>query len=156
MQNIDKQKITEVILYIANKIPECTPLRCMRLVYIADKTHLEKYARFISTDIYQATQHDGALPMYAQEIITDDFKLKKGYFFKDTRQADTDLLSESDTKVLDLVIKLYGEYPMWHLREMAQDKAWQSALDNQQRLVSEDAIACTLDDGWELIEYLHS
>lgn len=158
MSKIERDKIIETILYIANKIPECTPMRCMKLMYIADKTSLEHIGRFISSDLYLASPN-GAVPMYAAEIFLKVFKIDETHMthpLKNTRQADTDKLSQSDVTTLDLIIKLYGEYPMWHLRQMIQDKAWGAAVRHEQRIVSEDSIAGTFDNGGLLIEYLHT
>ncbi len=52
----DEQKTREVIIYIANRIPGLTVHQLFSLLYIADKTSLEQYGRFITGDTYYAVE----------------------------------------------------------------------------------------------------
>lgn len=168
MQAINKTKIGVVIHYLVKIISgryereRINSTRVLRLIYLADKTHLEEWGRTISSDIYTADKERGVVPKFAEEAINQsgksgvDFQYIENQFKLLNLEPNIDELSESDIKVLNLIIELYGNLPMWHLRQLSCDRAWQIAVEKGERLVNLDDIAKQFDDSEALINYLHT
>ena len=161
----DKTKATEAILYLAQRISEHDIYGICKLLYLADKTSLEKYGRFIFGETYYAMVN-GATPSNAYDLIKnvaiepiDDFKLE-GNDVIPQRDPDLNYLSKSDIECLDLIIKIYGQMPYWMRRKAAHDEAWQSAWDKKGNKDSKqmpvETIAALLDDSDNLIDYLRN
>jgi uncharacterized phage-associated protein len=64
--NLDKG--IEAILYIAQKVDDPTFHRISKIMYFADRKHLEKYGRFICGDSYVAMKH-GPVPSEIYDIL---------------------------------------------------------------------------------------
>ena len=67
------EKAIEVILYIAEHIKEPTFHTVSKVLYFADKEHLEKYGRFICGDSYIAMRR-GPVPSGVYDLL----KLARG------------------------------------------------------------------------------
>lgn len=158
------QKTVEVILYITNHISDPTILTVAKLMYFADKTSLEEYGRFCSGETYVAMKH-GPVPSNAYDLMkaardTEQygFTIHHNYHIKPLRDANLDELSESDIACLDKIIKLYGEYPAWHLRELSHDAAWEEtwleAGEKSSTPIPLERIINTMDDAEDLLDHL--
>ena len=131
----DREKAKEAILYIASHAPIPDRFNICRIIYFADKYHLEKYARFICGDSYAAMIH-GPVPSATYDII----KAADNGFIADIsvndwdvagmRQPRLEVFSESDIEALDWAIHEYGELPFKVLRDISHDEAWKAATDN--------------------------
>jgi uncharacterized phage-associated protein len=128
--DFDQQKAIEIILYIATRVSDPAYLRVLKLMYLADKTSLEMYGQFVSTDSYVAMEH-GPVPTKSYDLIkrakrkeVDEFSIEHEYQICPLRNPDKDELSESDIIVLDEIIKQYGSLPLWDLRDKTHDAAW--------------------------------
>lgn len=64
----DEDVAIEVILYIAHCVLDPTFHRISKIMYFADKTHLERYGRFICGDNYVSMQH-GSVPSFMYDIL---------------------------------------------------------------------------------------
>jgi hypothetical protein len=159
----DRAKAIETILYLAKRIEDPTLHSIGKLLYFSDKTSLEKYGRFICGDDYYAMKW-GPVPTHTYDLMKEaanqdnlPFELH-GYVVEPSRDADTDILSESDIECLDASIRLYGDVPMWKRHEDSADRAYKQAWERRGasgsvRMSIED-IASLLDDGDELIAFL--
>jgi len=166
------EKSIEAILYIAQYVEQPTFHRISKVMYFADKVHLEKYGRFICGDSYVAMKH-GPVPMYTYDIL----KVVRGDgfapFFKETdiqlaekafividkslvkplRAAQLDYFSESDLECLDGSIKEYGSMSFGQLTDLSHDKAWQAADENDH--IDIEQIVATLTSTENLLDLLH-
>ncbi|MEK8019849.1 MAG: Panacea domain-containing protein [Candidatus Parabeggiatoa sp.] len=140
----DEEQAIEAIVYIAQNVKEPTFHRISKVMYFADKAHLEQYGRFISGDSYVAMKH-GPVPISSYEILKsvrgdgktsclaqakNAFCVQNKYLVKPLRQADCDYLSDSDLECLDKAIKEYGALSFQELTELSHDSAWHNADEN--------------------------
>ncbi|MGB7338928.1 MAG: Panacea domain-containing protein [Phototrophicaceae bacterium] len=162
----DLQKALEAIIYLANKTQEQpTFMRVVKLMYLADKTSLEQYGRFISGDTYYAMK-DGPVPTHTYDILKDTESNDKGFevihrnypTIKVHRDANLDYLSESDTICLDKTLAAFDHHPTWRLREISHDEAWEAtweeAQGNNSVIIPIQRIADLLENSEELLDYL--
>jgi uncharacterized phage-associated protein len=160
----DREKATEVILYLASKATVPNIYGICKLLYLADKTHLSKYGRFIFGDNYVAMRAGGT-PSNAYDLLKEVRKNPTSVlrvednFVVALREPDLDYLSQSDIECLDQVIEEYGEPSDWtKMRDACHDAAWQKAWDNRgihrSRPISVESIVQLFDNSDELIDYL--
>lgn len=100
----NRQKAIETILFFANRVSEPTRLKVMKLIYLADKTSLEKYGRFISGDTYVAMKH-GPVPSCSYDLVKSsqvDYAFKSdGNNVVPVRDYDVNEFSKSDVECLE-------------------------------------------------------
>ena len=173
--NFNIEKGIESLLYILDlleKTVEPTIHSVSKVLYFADKEHLEKYGRFICGDSYYAMKH-GPVPSQiynllklvrgdlspsfqpSQEIseqVLQAFKIVDKHDIKKLRQANTDFLSDSDMECLNHSAVKYGGLSFAKLTELSHDRAWESADEND--LIDVEDIIKTFDDSIEILEHL--
>ena len=142
------EKAIETILYIVNKLQAANFHRISKMMYFADKAHLEEYGCFICGDSYIAMKH-GPVPNCTYDILKavqgDGFALanniieeaKRAFtvlqdnsIVKPLRKVDLDELSESEMECLDRAISQYGTLSFQALSELSHDAPWQAADEN--------------------------
>ena len=159
----NKTKAIESMLYLAERVRDADVYGICKLLYLADKTCLEKYGRFMFGESYYAMK-EGATPSNAYDILKDAAKksvkgLKvKGNQIIPLRKPNLDYLSQADTECLDLIINAYGHVPNWDRRRHAHDEAWREVWSQKGSsnsvLMPVESIAKYLEDSDELIDYL--
>jgi hypothetical protein len=155
----DDKKAVEIILYIATRVPEPDRLHINKIVYTADRYHLASYGRFTCGDKYRSMDK-GAVPSGIYDFLkgnrdtVDRSFTREGNRIKPERDANTDLLSESDIECLDRAIRELGSLETQELIEVCHDQAWHATGRN--KMISVEEIAKTLPNGAEIIGYLHS
>jgi uncharacterized phage-associated protein len=162
----DPEKAVEVVLYIANRAPIRDVYHVLKLLYFADKAHLERYGRFICGDNYVAMK-SGAVPSGTYDIIKDirgdgihsfteharhAFTLQDEVIISPLRHADTTILSESDIECLDESIEKYGSLSGAELKRHSHDEAYKAADEND--FIDVEKIAGMFPDGEKLIKHL--
>lgn len=162
----DPERSIEALLYLAERAKEPTKMSLLKLLYFADKTSLEKYARFITGDSYYAMQHGPvASHIYNWMKSNSDVTSTLGFAVEGNkiialRPSNLTKLSVSDVECLELILTLYGQHPAWGIREIShQDMAWaknwaKQTKDNNSIPIPIEDILETLDEGEELLEYL--
>lgn len=163
----DPEKALNAILWIAKRIPSPTFHSISKLLYFADRLHLERYGRLISGDSYvamkngpvpsgaydimKAVRGDGtcAVEAEAQEALTVDGR----YHVIPRRAANEAHFSESDLECLHETIQQYGSLSFKELTDLSHDAAWDSADEND--IIELEQIIATLPDGASLLEHLH-
>jgi uncharacterized phage-associated protein len=156
----------ETILYIANRVNAPTFHRISKIMYFADKMHLEKYGRFICGDNYVAMKH-GPVPSGAYDILKavrfngyphikdearEAFEVIN-YTVIPNRDADLDQFSDSDIECLDYAIKEYGTRTFNELTNLSHDEAWKTTGENE--FIEIEQIAATFADPSDLLEHLN-
>jgi len=163
----DPEKAIETLLYVANRVKAPTFHKVFKLLYFADRQHLQEYARFISGDRYIAMRHgpvpsgtydltkaargDAIWPQYS-ETLKRAFAVDGNFSIRPLRDADLCLLSETDRECLDWAIGQYGSRSFKERSSISHDKAWRSANENDE--IPVELIARTLDDGELVLNYL--
>ncbi len=167
MSNITFQfnqtKAVESILYLAQKVSDSNIYGICKLLYLVDKTSLEKYGRFIFGESYFAME-GGATPSNAYDLLKQVAKapiygLKvEGNQIIPLRNPDLDYLSESDIECLDQIISVYGKVPNWLRDRDAHDEAWQESWHKRGHkksvLMPIESIVELLTDSVDLADYL--
>jgi uncharacterized phage-associated protein len=131
----DKEKALETLLYVAQKAPRPDRFHLCKIIYFADKDHLENFGRFVFGDYYTAMQH-GPVPSGAYDLIkaseageVEDLKADDLYVIG-LRAPRLDLFSESDLEALDRAITKYGSESFDRLSLLSHDDAWKATTDN--------------------------
>lgn len=140
-------KAFEVLAFMANTTPDLTPLYVAKILFYAEKWHLNKYGRPIMADTYIAMPK-GPVPSTIRDYIEqnwlwvdrpDDLDRaitidRSGYLPKlrrGTRDADLSVLSESDIECLREAITFCTAKTPDELSRLAHlEKAWRNAPGN--------------------------
>lgn len=167
--NFDQNKALELILYIAERVSDPGFHRVSKILYFADKEHLESFGRLITQDNYVAMKH-GPVPSASYDILKfvrnvdgnhvddrfrplfDAFTVKGGYNIVPLRDADVDLLSDSEIQCLDSAIEQYGGMSFQNLTNASHDDAWDAADENE--TIRIEAIARTCPSARELLAHI--
>ena len=163
MIKFDKQKAHEIILYFANRCKVHDFYNILKYLYLADKLHLEKYGRFISSDFHVAMDW-GPVPSTTYNIIKNvrdgkdnsfDFKINR-HKVNPLRDANSDFLSESDIECMDIIISKYGNCGFKKIHDESIDDAYNKhhKKGTSKRIPLEDIIK-TLPNSNELLEYIN-
>ena len=162
-RDLDREKAVEVLLYVTKTVPDM--YKALKVIYFADRIHLEKYGRLIYRDRYVALAH-GPVPSVAYDIVkgadgypgvsarargSECFSMS-GYSISGRRNPDLELLSESDIECLDAAIREYGRKSFEFLKDKSHDAAWKSADPNDN--ISIEDLARSLEGGEDLLEHI--
>jgi uncharacterized phage-associated protein len=159
----DRRKAIETILYLVKRVSGSDIYGICKLLYLADKTSLEKYGRFIFGETYCAMK-EGSTPSNAYDLLkevsqkpTDELQVEGNQVIA-KRDANTEHLSESDIECLDQIISVWGEVPNWSRRAAAHDEAWEKAWGKRGTKgsvrIPVESIVELFDDSEDLINYL--
>lgn len=163
-----KDKALEAILYIVEKTHAPSFHQISKIMYFADRDHLEKYGRFIAGDSYVAMKH-GPVPSGTYDLLKSKrspplqsgghafdadttFEVRNGHDVKGLRAANLDRLSDSDVECLDSALSKYGSLSFNQLTELSHDATW-SASDANDLIEIEDFLN-TFENSRELSEHL--
>lgn len=144
----DPEKLVHTLAFFAkNGAEHLDTMKAAKLLYFADKLHLQKYGRPILGDDYYCMKH-GPIPTLALNIIqsaiaaneaADGSELMAEYFDVDKsgkypelvakKDPDLDGFSDSDIEVLTEVAGKYGRLTAWDLRELAHEQPEVKAAD---------------------------
>lgn len=166
---LDAEKALETVLYVANKTTDL--FHIVKILYYADKLHLEAEGTQITGDYYVAME-DGPVPSGAYDLIKlvrgDRFSYEPkiiaahpekalqvvGDVVKPLRAADEDCLSESDKACLDEAIKRYADMDgRWLWREVHTEESYKKTERNQP-IQLRDIISLDIKNGNDILEYL--
>lgn len=165
--NFNAEKAVEVILYISSKTITPDIYHVGKILYFADKEHLEKFGRLICNDSYVAMKN-GPVPSETYDIIkavrddlikysyyehaANSFFIKKGSnMITPLRKQNDDLLSQSDKECLDHSIQKYGSLSFNELKRFSHDAAFRLAGEDD--FIPIENIIRTLNDGNLLLEH---
>ncbi|WP_182056504.1 Panacea domain-containing protein [Pantoea sp. ME81] len=170
----DSEKALEAILYVASKAPIPDLYHVGKLMYFADRKHLERYGRLITGDNYKAMKNgpvaSGAYDLLklargdvgqrcpagcTPEIVRESLVVSSGgdHAVNVKRDFNADFLSKSDIICLDEAIAEYGTLTFGELNDISHDDVWRSASRNDE--IPLEVIAAHSKNGQDLLEYLH-
>lgn len=160
----DKKKAVEAILYLTPRVSKPDVYDICKLLYIADKTSLEKYGRFVFGESYFALP-EGATPSNAYDLLKrawdrpiDGIRVLKEGKVISLREPDLDYLSESDIECLDQTIGIFGgasiDARKKEAHDAAYDKAWATRGKKGSVKIPIESIAELFANADDLIDYL--
>lgn len=164
----DPEKALNLVLYVAREVPLATFHTISKVIYFADKLHLQRYGRLICGDSYVAMKH-GPVPSEIYDMMKDvrgdgfsehwqtareAFQVKGKATVVPSKAPDLDVFSDSDLECLAESIKTYGHLDFARLTELSHDAAWKATDDND--MIDLEQIAATLPDGPALIQHLRA
>ena len=150
-------KIVELLLYLASKRPGADKYQAVKLFYLADREHLNRFGRPITFDNYYALwygpvaskaldllENDGWVLREAKieelPFITEIGQAKNGspttYIRDPKRAVNLDLFSKSDLRVFDEIIEKYGDASFEDLMNLTHEHegyklAWNNRREGQ-------------------------
>jgi uncharacterized phage-associated protein len=159
-----------VIGFIASRLGAPDFHKVNKLLYFADKLHLERYGRQIIHDHYIAMEYgpvaSGAYDLLQlgradpKNTITAPWlrmSNSKIPTVESVQAPDLDQLSDSDIECLNEVIERYGQLSFDELTDQSHDAAWnlaRSRLANSPMLLEE--IAATLPNAGNVLSHLRN
>lgn len=166
----DREKALETILLIAKHLNTPTLHSVSKILYLADKRHLQDFGRLTCGDKYIAMEYgpvpSGVYDMMKvagdrhridpdwDEVIKDAFEVRGGRRIKLKRQPDTALLAESEIDCIKKTIIKYGKKSFGQLTDITHDEAWRKTAEA--RPIPLEAIAKTLSNAEEVVAYLRT
>ena len=162
----DPDKAIQAILFVARSITGATFHQISKIIYFADKDHLQKYGRLICGDSYVAMKH-GPVPSGIYDIMKPvrgdgssdcieqaekSFAVQGPYTVIPKTDVNMDAFSQSDIECLTAAIKQYGHLSFSQLTDLSHDKAWEGADEND--IIDLEQIIATLPDGPAHLEHL--
>ena len=146
MTNFDKQKLTEIVLYILNKTKGLDYYHVFKVIYFANIAHLAKYGFRMTTDEFCALP-DGPVPSILYNCIKDDVPCDReleamiedsaakgnedAYYMQTAkRAADMDYLSKAEIEEIDKAIKENAYLPYGELKAKSHGGEWHRAYYN--------------------------
>lgn len=163
---LDNDKALAALLYVLQKVKNLYNI--MKVIYFADKEHLSKYGRLIYGETYKAMK-SGQVPSRMYDMIKFvrgdgtvffDNKIKEMFEVKGNdvvakEKPNVGYLSESDKKVLDKAIDVYGKTHYINLfRKSHKDSAYNETELNQE--ITLDKIINSLDNKETVKKYLEN
>ena len=164
----DPEKALHLVLFVAQHVPNATFHTISKVIYFADKLHLQRYGRLICGDSYVAMKH-GPVPSEIYDMMKDvrgdgfsehwqtareSFKVEGKATVVPCRVPDLEVFSDSDLECLKEAIKTYGHLDFTRLTELSHDAAWQATDDND--MIDLEQIVATFPDGPALLEHLRA
>lgn len=166
----DSERALELVLYVANELRYPTLHSISKVVYFADREHLSRYGSLLSGDNYVAMRHgpvpsaiynllkaaagrqEPLIPAEFYELVGQSLKVVDRSRVQPLRQANLELLSDSQRECLDISIKANGKLSFKRLTDKSHDAAWKSVDEND--LIEVKAIAKTLPNAKQVLAYL--
>jgi len=109
------------LAYLQRRLPGLTRLEAFKLLYLADRHHLEIYGRPITGDRYAAMEK-GPVPSRTYDFVKK--RAGDGWRLPDLNDPDLEAFSDSEQEVLDEVVDKYGRYTARELINITHDKVW--------------------------------
>src|SRR6266511_922938 len=137
-------KALEVILYLGERLQDPTFHSISKVLYCADRRHLEQFGRLICGDHYIAMRY-GPVPSRVYDmmkaplglgansdaaVVKDAFNVYAGHNVQVQRRPNLDLLSKSEIACLQEALTDWGHLSFAERTAESHDAAWQAADAN--------------------------
>ncbi|RKZ38968.1 MAG: hypothetical protein DRQ49_12860 [Gammaproteobacteria bacterium] len=143
----EPEKCIETILYIINKLPMADIHRISKIMYFADKAHLEKFKCFICGDHYMAMKHgpvpgctfnilkavqgdNSILATHIVKMANSALTVQDNFIVKPQREAHLEEFSKHEVACLNTAINQYGALSFQTLSELSCEAPWQATTRN--------------------------
>lgn len=162
----DREKAIEAIKYVASHTPNQDIYWIGKIIYFADKKHLERYGRLLFGDDYVAMEF-GPVPSGTYDLLKaarnysdmpdfhpaiGEFEIQGKNHVVALRSPDMDVFSESDIECLQEAISEYGRLSFSDLCEASHDQAFLSADRNG--FIDIEQIIAMMPNADALLEYI--
>lgn len=136
----DKTKTLNALLYVANRVQRKDFHKIFKIIYFADRQHLNDWGKPITGDTYIAMEA-GPVPsrMYDMlkivrgdsylpdtEGLSNYFKVENWMYVAPLQDADLHKLSRNEQEALDDSIEKYASLSYDEIKEKSHDVAWRS------------------------------
>jgi uncharacterized phage-associated protein len=153
--NIIEKKILNSIIFFASKSlnNKINRLKLMKLLWLSDRIHLNKYGRLILKDNYNALPH-GPVPSKTMDVskfsVESVFEVHK-YNIIAKGLFNSDYFSKSDLEVMEKVWKDYGQMDQFELRDFShnfpewlrfKEELENQSLPNSYQIIIDDFFNC--------------
>jgi uncharacterized phage-associated protein len=137
---LSEQKRINAILFFATKSPDykIKRLKLMKLLWLADRIHLNRYGRMILRDNYYALPH-GPVPSKAMDLSKESVADKINvvdYTIEAEDIFDSKYFSETDIQIMNEVWDTYGGMKERRLRDLSHEfpewKRYEDELENKE------------------------
>ena len=135
-----EQKRINAILFFATKSPEnkINRLKLMKLLWLGDRIHLNRYGRMILRDNYYALPH-GPVPSkvmdLSKESVADKINVVD-YTIEAEDVFDSKYFSKTDIQIMNEVWDAYGSMKESRLRNLSHEfpewKRYEAELENEE------------------------
>lgn len=156
----------EAVLYIASRVQHPSIYHVLKILYFADRKHLEQYGRLICGDYY-VPMKDGPVASHVYDLLKDARRGMAGYGFAIREASDTknlpvvvtlrdpnlDELSKSDLICLDESIQENATQSFGQLRAKSHDAAWNAADPDH---ISLENLVLGMEEPSALLSYLRN
>ena len=139
----DPEKVVNTILFFASRCPSPTKMKISKLMFYADKLHLNRYGRPITGDTY-IKMNFGPVPSMALNLMRhqayyetaselfDENLLVKGNDVLPLGKLNRQVFSRSDLAVMEEVLDKYGCHSATILSNASHDEpAWNNSEMNR-------------------------
>lgn len=138
--SFDKEKAIQCILYVANRLHRRDFHKIFKIIYFADRQHLQTWGRPIVGDTYIAMDA-GPVPSRIYDMVkavrgdsyhgdidglSQMFNIESWMYIIPKKDADITKLSVTDKKILDETLAEYGNLTYDEIKEKSHDIAWRS------------------------------
>jgi hypothetical protein len=159
----DPEKALESVLFVIPRLRDPTLHSVSKILYQADREHMQRYARPISGDRYCAMEH-GQVPSAIYDVLkavkagrdlsagfAESLRVENGRQVVALREPRLDVLSPSELECLATSAAEHGHKTFGQLADESHDAAWEAAGDNE--LVELEHFLLTLSNAAELREH---
>lgn len=177
VQEFDADAALTAVLFTVKRCRElgydATRHSVLKLLYLAEKSHLERYGRLIVGDQYYALEHGPvATRVYDAIKFVAGERIPHSRIGQDLKESfrrclkvedrcltalcepDLDNLSDSDISCLEEMIGKCGASSFDQLADLSHDDAWEQTVDGN--LISLEGIVRTLPNSEVLLDYLRN
>ena len=141
---MNEDKAIEALVWLAGKQRGITPFYVSKVLYFADKEHLNCYGRPILGDTYFKMEF-GPVPSKIYDLIkkscknknilkkfTDAVDVRGGFgHLHPRREPNMEMFSRTDIECLTNALKKYGRRKFGNLSDISHDEpAWKNAPEN--------------------------
>ncbi len=151
--SIVTEKIIQTINFFAHKEGgKINRLKLMKLIWLADRTHLTKYGRMVLRDKYHALPH-GPVPSQTMDIsrypFTEEIKGSRFDVLSNSKFNDK-YFSKTDIEVLEKVWEKFGHLSEYELRDLSHEyPEWLRFKANLEEEGQPNSYEMVLDDFFE-------
>lgn len=178
---LDKEKLLQSLLYIAYKAPGADIYHVPKILYFAEKRHLQTYGRLICGSTY-AKLPLGPVPSEAYDMLKALCGTTDIYFvsanpqlverartlihaktentshpcFYPLAEPNTDIFSKSDLKCLNAAIEEIGPLSFEDLKQKSHDQVYDAAREAKKHFIPLEIFASALPNREAILEYLEA
>ena len=170
VKHFDRDKALEAIMFVARRLSRPSMHSISKMLYLADKLHLQEYGRLICGDRYIAMEYGpvpsaiydmmkvadgrGSVDVDWDELIQEAIAVRQGRYIALKREPDMDVLSESEIQCIEATVEQYGGKSFGELTDVTHDAAWEATDENLP--IPLVAIVETLPNASEVADYMNT